>query len=115
MSVGQDTADGGVDFLKVTDDTDRIRTVVQSAIDNGRRDGVLVRFGIPVEPDLSYWGRGEWYIPEDGNMPGRANVLFGVMLSTIMDRTITVSGSMPAEVAEGQESHSLLLATTVEI
>lgn len=105
----------GGEFLKTGDDPERIRVVVQTAIDNGRQDGDLIHFGIPVEPELTYWGRSEWYVPEDGSLPGKANAIFGTMLTTVMNREITISGSLPMEEAEDRAPFSLLLATTVKL
>jgi hypothetical protein len=115
MSVTSETSGGGDGFLKASDEPERVRTVIQSSIDSGRQDGDLIHFGIPVDSELSCWGTGEWYFPEDGRAPGRANELFGAMLTTVMDREITISGTFPAEVAEGQAPYSLLLASTVEL
>ena len=99
----------GDGVFRVGDDASRLQTIVERAIEGGRLDGDELRIGIPVDEGQAFWGRSEWYVTPDGSATGKANDMFGALLSEITGQDIVINGLAPVD--EGSESQLLILAT----
>jgi hypothetical protein len=107
MEATTERIDDGV--FRSGDDTARLQAIVERAIEGGRLDGDELRIGIPVDGDQAFWGRAEWYITPDGSAAGKANEMFGALLSEMTGQDIVIHGLAPVE--EGSDSQLLILAT----
>ena len=112
MSHETEFTGGGHEIIRVGDDADAMRPVLDQAIADGRQEADFLVIAIPIEKDLAYYGTSVWHFADDG-MPVRANEMFGATLSTISGRQITIRGLAPVQAGEEESTPQLMLLATV--